>query len=80
MPMKRPKRNDKPIVLNLPHHTLEQIDECSNELSVTRTQFLRQSVERNLQYFLRNELPVLRRMKRFTETFDDMPSVFTDAA
>tara|TARA_B100000315_G_scaffold222101_1_gene225945 strand:- start:2803 stop:3039 length:237 start_codon:yes stop_codon:yes gene_type:complete len=78
--MKRPKRNDKSVLLNLPVPIIHQIDEYASVLSVTRTQFLRQSVERNLQYFAQNELPIALRMKRFTETFDDMPSVFTDAA
>jgi hypothetical protein len=78
--MKRPKRNDKSILLNLSAQTLEQIDQYSSELSVTRTQFLRQSIDRNLQYFIQNELPIVRRMKQFNETFDDMPSVFIDAA
>ena len=73
------KRNDTPIVLNLPPEMLNQVDQCSSELTVTRTQFLRQSIERNLQYFIQNELPVLKRMKEFTRTWDDIPMVFHDA-
>ena len=73
------KRNDTPIVLNLAPEILNQVDQCSSELTVTRTQFLRQSVERNLQYFIHNELPVIGRMKKFTETFDDLPMGLHDA-
>tara|TARA_Y100000034_G_scaffold135629_1_gene208335 strand:- start:65 stop:301 length:237 start_codon:yes stop_codon:yes gene_type:complete len=77
--MKRPKRNDKSILLNLPAHHVEQIDQYSTELSITRTQFLRQSIERNLQYFVRNELPALRRIRHLAEAFDDIPSALTNA-
>jgi metal-responsive CopG/Arc/MetJ family transcriptional regulator len=46
--MLRPKRNDRPILLNLPKQILEQGDSVVREQGISRTQFLRQAVERNL--------------------------------
>lgn len=76
--MRKP-RNDKPILLNLPNDVLNKIDACSNELSVTRTQFLRQSVQRNIAYFQKNELPVLRRMKHFSQSLDEPLDFYSNA-
>jgi len=47
----RRKRNDKPILLNLPVSLLEQIDLAVREQGVSRTHFLRQAVERNLRHY-----------------------------
>ena len=49
--MLRPKRNDKPILLNLPIKLLEQVDLAVREQGVSRTHFLRQAVERNLRHY-----------------------------
>ncbi len=68
--MKRNHRHDKPVLLNLPNDIVEQIDACTDVLEVTRTQFLRQSVQRNIAYFQKNELPILRRMKHFSRSLD----------
>ncbi len=48
--MLRPKRNDKPVLLNLPKQILEEVDLAMREQGVSRSQFLRQAVERNLRY------------------------------
>jgi len=77
--MKRATRHDKPVLLNLPTDVVEQIDACSSELEVTRTQFLRQSVQRNIAYFQKNELPTLRRMKHFSQSLDEPLEFFSNA-
>jgi hypothetical protein len=74
----RKNRTFKPVLLNLTPESLEKIDICSAELTVTRTQFLRLSIERNIQYFLRHELPVIRRMRKYTSDFGDLPPVFSN--
>ena len=53
--MFRSKRNDKPVLLNLPVQILEQVDMAVREQSVTRSQFLRQAIERNLNHYQRVE-------------------------
>ena len=45
--MLRPKRNDKSVLLNLPVQILEKVDMAVREQGVTRSQFLRQAIERN---------------------------------
>ena len=47
--MLRPKRNDKPVLLNLPKRVLEEVDMAVREQGVTRSHFLRQAIERNLR-------------------------------
>ena len=49
--MLRPKRNDKPVLLNLPVPLLDQVDLAVREQGVSWTQFLRQAVERNLRHY-----------------------------
>ena len=46
-----PKRNDKPILLNLPQRILEEGDLAVREHGVTRSQFLRQAIERDLRHY-----------------------------
>jgi metal-responsive CopG/Arc/MetJ family transcriptional regulator len=53
--MLRPKRNDRPILLNLPKPILEEVDLAVREQGVTRSQFLRQAIERNLRHYQRVE-------------------------
>jgi metal-responsive CopG/Arc/MetJ family transcriptional regulator len=60
--MLRPKRNDKPILLNLPQLVLEQVDMAVREQGVTRSQFLRQAVERNLSHYQRCERALFARI------------------
>ena len=48
--MLRPKRNDKPVLLNLPKRVLEEVDMAVREQGVTRSHFLRQAIERNLRH------------------------------
>jgi metal-responsive CopG/Arc/MetJ family transcriptional regulator len=60
--MLRPKRNDKPVLLNLPMCVLEQVDMAVREQGVTRSQFLRQAVERNLSHYQRCERAVFARI------------------
>jgi metal-responsive CopG/Arc/MetJ family transcriptional regulator len=58
----RSKRNDKPVLLNLPVQILEQVDITVREQGVTRSQFLRQAVERNLSHYLRCERAMFARI------------------
>ena len=60
--MLRPKRNDKPILLNLPERVLEEIDMAVREQGVSRSQFLRQAVERNLRHYQSVERAIFRRI------------------
>ena len=60
--MLRPKRNDRPILLNLPERVLEEIDMAVREQGVSRSQFLRQAVERNLRHYQRVERAIFARV------------------
>jgi metal-responsive CopG/Arc/MetJ family transcriptional regulator len=60
--MLRSKRDDKPVLLNLPTPMLEQIDLAVREQGVTRTQFLRQAVERNLRHYQNFERAMFARI------------------
>jgi metal-responsive CopG/Arc/MetJ family transcriptional regulator len=60
--MLRPKRNDKPILLNLPERVLEEIDMAVREQGVSRSQFLRQAVERNLRHYQKVERAIFARI------------------
>jgi metal-responsive CopG/Arc/MetJ family transcriptional regulator len=60
--MLRPKRNDKPILLNLPAQILEQVDMAVREQGVSRSQFLRQAVERNLRHYQNVERAIFCRI------------------
>ena len=60
--MLRPKRNDKPVLLNLPQPVLEQVDMAVREQGVTRSQFLRQAVERNLRHYQNVERAIFARI------------------
>jgi hypothetical protein len=67
------KKNTRytPVLLNLENDDLEKVDSAANRLDVSRTQFLRQSVIRNLSHFETKELPFLG---RFKGTFDEVLS------
>ena len=43
----------QPVLLNLPLQILEQVDMAVGEQGVTRSQFLRQAIERNLRHYQR---------------------------
>jgi metal-responsive CopG/Arc/MetJ family transcriptional regulator len=58
----RPKRNDKPILLNLPKQILDEVDLAVREQGVTRSQFLRQAIERNLRHYQRVERAIFARI------------------
>jgi metal-responsive CopG/Arc/MetJ family transcriptional regulator len=60
--MLRPKRNDKPLLLNLPKQILEEVDMAVREQGVSRTHFLRQAVERNLRYYQNFERAIFARI------------------
>ena len=60
--MLRPKRNDRPILLNLPSHILEEVDLAVVEQGVTRSQFLRQAIERNLRHYQNFERAIFARI------------------
>lgn len=52
--------NQKSILLNLPVPLCEQVDFAAEALQMTRTNFLRQSILRNLDFFTKHELPVVK--------------------
>jgi hypothetical protein len=54
----RPKRNDKPVLLNLP----VQVDLAVREQGVSRSHFLRQAVERNLHHYQNVERAIFARI------------------
>ena len=56
------KRNDKAVLLNLPVNVLEEVDLAVREQGVTRSQFLRQAVERNLRHYQNVERAVFARI------------------
>jgi metal-responsive CopG/Arc/MetJ family transcriptional regulator len=58
----RPKRNDRPVLLNLPVQILEQVDTAVREQGVSRSQFLRQAIERNLRHYQRVERAIFARI------------------
>jgi metal-responsive CopG/Arc/MetJ family transcriptional regulator len=58
----RSKRNDKPVLLNLPKQILDEVDKAVREQGVTRSQFLRQAVERNLRHYQVVERAVFMRI------------------
>ena len=60
--MNRRKRNDMPFLLNLSPDIFDQVSTVAAEQNVTKTQFLRQSIERNLSHYEKHERPVYHRM------------------
>ena len=58
----RPKRNDKAVLLNLPVNVLEEVDMAVRQQGVTRSQFLRQAVERNLRHYQNFERAIFARI------------------
>jgi len=58
----RPKRNDKAVLLNLPVNVLEEVDLAVRQQGVTRSQFLRQAVERNLRHYQNFERAIFARI------------------
>ncbi len=60
--MNRQKRNDIPFMLNLSHDVFDRVAIAAHEQNVTKTQFLRQSVERNLSHYEKHEQPVFQQL------------------
>ena len=60
--MLRPKGHDKPVLLNLRTQILEEVDLAVREQDVTRSQFLRQAIERNLRHYQRVERAIFARI------------------
>jgi len=58
------KRNDTAILLNLPESVLAQVDVAVREQGVSRSHFLRQAVERNLNHYQRCERALFAQMHR----------------
>ena len=58
----RPKRNDKPVLLNLAVQVLEEVDMAVREQGVSRSHFLRQAIERNLRHYQDVERAVFARI------------------
>lgn len=52
----------KPVLLNLSPDIFDRVAIAAHEQNVTKTQFLRQSVERNLSHYEKNERPVFERL------------------
>ena len=50
------------MLLNLPVQILEKVDMAVREQGVTRSQFLRQAVERNLRHYRRVERAIFARI------------------
>ena len=60
--MIRLKRNDKPVLLNLPIQVLEEVDLAVREQGVSRSHFLRQAVDRNLRHYQDVERTIFARI------------------
>jgi len=60
--MFRTKRLDKGVLLNLPIQILQQVDTAVREQGLTRSQFLRQAVERNLRHYQNVERAIFARI------------------
>ena len=60
--LRHQKRNDRPVLLNLPERVLEEIDIAVREQGVSRTHFLRHAVERNLRHYQRVERAIFARI------------------
>jgi hypothetical protein len=61
-------RNDKAILLNVPTLLCNEMDELVDEIGMNRTNFIQQSIVRNLSYMNRYELPGIRnRQSKFDE-------------
>lgn len=60
--MLRPKRSDRRILLNWPERVLEEIDMAVREQGVSRSQFLRRAVERNLRHYQNFERAIFARI------------------
>jgi metal-responsive CopG/Arc/MetJ family transcriptional regulator len=58
----RPKRNDKPVLLNLAVQVLEEVDMAVREQGVSRSHFLRQAIERNLRHYQDVERAIFARI------------------
>jgi metal-responsive CopG/Arc/MetJ family transcriptional regulator len=58
----RSKRNDKPVLLNVAVQVLEEVDLAVREQGVSRSQFLRQAVERNLRHYQNVERAIFARI------------------
>ena len=59
--MLRPKRNDKPVLLNFQIRCLRD-GYGGREQGVSRSQFLRQAVERNLRHYQNVERAIFARI------------------
>ena len=60
--MNRQKRNDIPFMLNLSTDVFDRVAIAAHEQNVTKTQFLRQAVERNLHHYEKHEQPVFQQL------------------
>ena len=56
------KRNPEsfPLVLRLPKNTVESIDAVAAACRMTRSSWIRKSIQRNLQFAITHELPVIQ--------------------
>jgi metal-responsive CopG/Arc/MetJ family transcriptional regulator len=62
--MRKYSGNKMPILLNLERETLAEIDLASTEKSVSRTTFIKQCIQRNLNYYKSNERHIFLHMKQ----------------
>jgi predicted DNA-binding protein len=66
--MNKTKLFDKAVSLNLPSTLCYKMDEITEELGMTRTAFLHQSIARNVEYMNKHELPMIRQRQRNYDT------------
>ncbi len=51
---------DKAILLNVSKTLCKEMDELVNEIGMNRTNFIQQSIVRNLRYMNKYELPIIK--------------------
>lgn len=58
--MNKTELYNKAVSLNLPSSLCDDMDKIADELGMTRTSFLHQSIQRNVDYMNKVELPLIR--------------------
>ena len=60
--MRENNQRQKPVLLNLSNDVFDRVAIAAHEQNVTKTQFLRQAVERNLDHYEKHEQPVFQQL------------------
>ena len=63
--------NHRPILLNVPLRLLQRLDVASKALSVTRSELIRRSLTRDLDFVLEHEVP------RFAKAREDAGGAYS---